>query len=111
MKNTVKIMKSGDERTDRYPINDIFCRACRTLLAKVCDYRYIQMVGYDRRIEVDCLKGTATVKCKCGVVRVIRSRGNDDEGEMEDLGVWLEETDEGNCGEHEGTDKGADNPN
>lgn len=89
---------NGDERTDKYPINDVFCMGCRKRIARVHEYRYIHLEGYDRMAVIDCKQGTATVKCLCGVGRVIRSRGNDDKGEKGELNVWLQEIVEDSSG-------------
>jgi len=66
------------KRTDKIPMNDIFCRGCGSKLGKVVDHRYVNLDGYDRKCMVDLVIGTVTVKCKCGVGRVIRRRGDDD---------------------------------
>ena len=95
------------KRTDKRNINDIFCMACRAKLGRVDEHRYIYLNGWDRQPMFDIEKGTVTVKCKCGVCRVLRSRGNHEEGFKEDLGVWLQEINDSNSGEHEADSEGA----
>jgi len=104
---TLSMTTSGNERTDRYPINDIFCVGCRTKLASVLEYRYIQLDGWDRKVVFDTFKGTATVKCKCGVGRVIRGVGHDEEQDKEMLDVWLQEINDCNNGESKNHSEGT----
>ena len=96
-------------RTNKRNINDIFCMGCRAKLGKVDEYRYIYLNGWDRQAVIDLEKGTVTVKCKCGVGRVIRNRGNHEEGYKENLGVWLEEINSELGGEREDSDQGEGN--
>lgn len=79
-------------RTDKPSMNDIFCMACRAKLGRVVEHNYIYLNGWDRQAVFDIKKGTVTVKCKCGVGRVIRDRGNHDE---ETMNVWDQEDDTG----------------
>jgi len=104
-KNATWISKTVT-RTDKHNVNDIFCLACRSKLGRVDEYRLICLNGWDRQAVFDIEKGTVTVKCKCGVGRVIRSRGDHEEGYKENLGVWLQEINDELGGEHQDTDKG-----
>ena len=106
-KNTLGLTISGDEVTGKFPVNDIFCTTCRALLAKVLNYRHIQLEGWDRKVLFDSEKGTATVRCKCGTCRVIRPKGDSNEGEKESLNVWLEEIGDSDSGVDEIPDEGS----
>jgi len=88
-------------------INDIFCMACRTKLGRVVDHRHICLKGWDRQPVFDIEKKTVTVKCKCGVGRVIRGQGNYDEGYKENLGVWFEQINESSQGVVGDSDQGV----
>lgn len=90
--------------------NDIFCMACRAKLGYVVDHNYIHLHGWDRQAVFDINKGTVTVKCKCGVGRVIRDRGNHDEGRKESMDVWLETNTNSDHGEHEDHSQRASEP-
>lgn len=90
-----------DYRTDKRALNDIFCMACRAKLGRVVDHNLIYLNGWDRQPVFNIELGTVTVKCKCGVGRVIRNRGNHDEGSKESMNVWLQEINEGSGGEHQ----------
>ena len=97
------------KRTDKIPMNDIFCRGCGAKLAKVVGHRYVNLDGYDRKCMVDLVVGTVTVKCKCGVGRVIRRRGDDDL-KLGDVDVRDNEIDKGangDSGKSEGTHEGS----
>lgn len=85
-----KVTQTGmgtNKRIDKTVINDIFCRACGSKLARVVEHQYVHLTGWDRKCMVDLINGTVTVKCKCGVGRVIRSRGDDDM-RIGDADVW-----------------------
>lgn len=86
--NATWITMDTDTRTDKRSVNDIFCMACRTKLGRVIDHQYIHLNGWDRQAVIDLIGGTVTVKCKCGVGRVIRKKGNFDEGNSY---VWDDE--------------------
>lgn len=79
--------------TAKQSSNDIFCMSCQTKLGRVEDHRHIRLNGWDRQPVFDIEKGTVTVKCVCGTGRVIRSRGNHEEGYKENLDVWIREED------------------
>jgi hypothetical protein len=85
---------------------DIFCLACERKIARIREYRHVYLNGWDRWAVIDLENQTVTVKCKCGVGRVIRSRGKYDEGDKEMLGVWLEEINKADSGTHEDSNSG-----
>jgi hypothetical protein len=88
-------------------VTDIRCLACEKKIALIREYRHVYLKGWDCRAVIDLEKGTVTVKCECGVGRVIRSRGNDFRCDKEMLSVWLEEINEANSGTHEDSDERA----
>lgn len=101
VENVMWSTMNTDTRTDKVPENDIFCMGCRAKLGRVIDHKIIHLTGWDRMALFDCEKETVTVKCRCGVGRVIRRRGNHDEGFKENLNVWMEEASDSSSGEHE----------
>ncbi len=100
-------LMNGDERTRNYPIREISCMGCSEVIAKIHDYRYIHLTGVDRKAVIDTQKNTVTVKCRCGTGSVLRARDKYDEGEKENLSVWLQEINHSNGGELQDPGKGV----